>query len=185
MVTHVVVCQHSAWCLAHNRSSANICCKKEWPWLGRVWGNASWHFFFLRSLSRLFCGRVAWHSLNVSAQGESWSLRLWWPWGTSKRREKRLEAPCCLGSEEGSRFYSRQKEKVCPGEGTLAPRPVWLRKEQINMEAKLKRGRQNSPTHEIEKNFIGFRMPVRLLGLGSAAYQVQIKAINICKDYIE
>lgn len=24
-----------------------------------------------------------------------------------------------------------------------APRPVWLRKEQINMEAKLKRGRKN------------------------------------------
>lgn len=30
-----------------------------------------------------------------------------------------------------------------PWRGNLAPRPVWLRKEQINMEAKLKRGRKN------------------------------------------
>lgn len=36
----VPVCKHPAWCLAHSRSSANICCKNEGPWFGGVGRNA-------------------------------------------------------------------------------------------------------------------------------------------------
>lgn len=31
----IIVCQHPAWRLARNRSSANICCTKEGPSLGK------------------------------------------------------------------------------------------------------------------------------------------------------
>lgn len=41
---------------------------------------------------------------------------------------------------------------------------------------------KNSLAHETEESFIGPRMLVRLWGLGSAAYQIQIKAINTSKD---
>lgn len=44
---------------------------------------------------------------------------------------------------------------------------------------------KNSLAHETEESFIGPRMLVRLRGLGSAAYQIQIKAINTSKDYTE
>lgn len=37
---------------------------------------------------------------------------------------------------------------------------------------------KNSLALETEESFIGLRMPVRLLGLGSAACQVHMKAIN-------
>lgn len=44
---------------------------------------------------------------------------------------------------------------------------------------------ENKLVHKTEESVIGLRIPLSLLGLGSATYQVQIKALNISKDYTE
>lgn len=87
-----------------------------------------------------------------------------------------MQIPGCHTPSHQRLLFRRVGEEPRNPHPNRFPHPTptlpWCKTEKINR-----------PVHNTDESIIGLRIPVRLLSLGSATYQVQIKAINISKDY--